>query len=367
MRARLILAFLLAPLGLALPAQAGAAGADGPDSSGYTGLEICNDTAVPQSVSLAYRDDGRWMSHGWWALPPETCERVLDGSLKNRFYYFRSEAQNWQFLDERISFCTAPGDFTIYGDRDCAIRGYGSAFFAKIDTNIIADPSGSAQPSAAYVAQISRHSRPKTGGTGPISSAIPGEGATADTIFDQNVTFQGCEERGDGRVICKLVMGAGQLCVTNDGMTDPAIIDRLQALDPGTPVRVSGESLASGDRVTFASLNSLTERAETRHDLMLDDLAGRWVSQADAYDLFIIEGASRHNFYGSVETMTELLSVQTACDDALGVGPYLVAQAEDGGPTHCYRIISLTENELVLSYMPRGTELRYQRQDLPLN
>ncbi|AXT34623.1 DUF1036 domain-containing protein [Phaeobacter sp. LSS9] len=367
MRARLILAFLLAPLGLALPAQGQAAGAGGSDGPGYAGLEICNDTAVPQSVSLAYRDDGRWMSHGWWGLPPETCERVLDGSLKNRFYYFRSEAQNWQFLDERISFCTAPGDFTIYGDRDCAIRGYDSAFFAKIDTGIAAAPSASDQPTVAYVTRLSLHSRPKADGAGPLSTAIPGAGATADLAFDQDVTFQGCEERGDGRVICKLVMGAGQLCVTNDGMTDPAIIDRLQALDPGTPVRVSGESLTSGDRVTFASLNSLTERAETRHDLMLDDLAGRWVSQADAYDLFIIEGASRHNFYGSVETMTELLSVQTACDDASGTGPYMVAQAEDGGPTHCYRIISLTEGELVLSYMPRGTELRYHRQDQPLN
>ncbi|ATG43965.1 putative integral membrane protein [Phaeobacter piscinae] len=367
MRARLILAFLLAPLGLVLPAQGQAAGEGGSDGLGYAGLEICNDTAVPQSVSLAYRDDGRWMSHGWWGLPPETCERVLDGSLKNRFYYFRSEAENWQFLDERISFCTAPGDFTIYGDRDCAIRGYDSAFFAKIDTNIAAAPSASDQPTVAYVTRLSLHSRPKADGAGPLSTAIPGAGATADLAFDQDVTFQGCEERGDGRVICKLVMGAGQLCVTNDGMTDPAIIDRLQALDPGTPVRVSGESLTSGDRVTFASLNSLTERAETRHDLMLDDLAGRWVSQADAYDLFIIEGASRHNFYGSVETMTELLSVQTACDDASGTGPYMVAQAEDGGPTHCYRIISLTEGELVLSYMPRGTELRYHRQDQPLN
>ncbi|APX15208.1 hypothetical protein BWR17_04650 [Phaeobacter inhibens] len=364
MRARLILAFLLAPLGLAPPVQGEAAGPDGPS---YAGLEICNDTAVPQSVSLAYRDDGRWMSHGWWALPPETCERVLDDPLKNRFYYFRSEAQNWQFLDERISFCTAPGEFTIYGDRDCAIRGYDSAFFAKIDTDVPAPPSSSGQPVVAYVARLSHHSRPKTGGAGAFSTVLSGAGATADSAFDQDVTFQGCQERGDGRVICKLVMGAGQLCVTNDGMTDPAIIDRLQALDPGTPLRVSGKSLTSGDRVTFASLNALTKRNETRHDLMLDDLAGQWVSQADAYDLFVIEGAARRSFYGSVETMTELLSVQTACDDATGAGPYLVAQAEDGGPTHCYRIISLTENELVLSYMPRGTELRYQRHDLPLN
>ncbi|ATG36190.1 putative integral membrane protein [Phaeobacter piscinae] len=365
MRARLILVFLLAPLGLALAAQRGSAE---PGHPGYAGLEICNDTAVPQTLSLAYRDDGRWISNGWWSLSPETCERVLDAPLKNRFYYFHSEAQNWQFLDERISFCTAPGNFTIYGDRDCAIRGYNSAFFAKIDTQLPAALSGSDQAASAYVARLSSHSRPAPVGADAVRRLMPEEVAAADTAFEQDVTFQGCEVRsGDGRVICKLVMGAGQLCVTNDGMTDPAIIDRLQALAPGTPVRVSGESLTSGDLVTYASLTALTERDETRHDLMLEDLAGQWVSQADAYDLFVIEGAARRNFYGSVETMTELLSVQTSCNDATAAGAYLVAQAEDGGPTHCYRIMSLTDRELVLSYMPRGTELRYQRQNQPLN
>ncbi|MFV1492739.1 DUF1036 domain-containing protein [Phaeobacter sp. JH18-32] len=356
MRVRWILALLIAPAALVQSAWA---------DTGHVGLEICNDTAVPQSLSLAFRDDGRWISRGWWQLPPATCERVIDAPLRNRFYYFRSEAQDWQFLDERISFCTAPDEFTIYGDHDCAIRGYDSAFFAKIDTQAPATTTDAPGAKIAYVAQLSEHSRPRHA---PPESAASGATAPPDSGFDRDVTFQGCEVRqSDGRVICKLVMEEGQICVTNDGATEPAIIERLLTLDAGAPVRVAGNRLAVGDRVIQASISALTERDETRYDTLLTQLAGRWVSQSDAYDLFVVEGAARRNFYGSVETMTELLSVQTACADAEGAGPFLVAQAEDGGPTHCYRILSLTETDLVLGYMPRDSRLHYRRQDLPLN
>ncbi|MFS4580293.1 DUF1036 domain-containing protein [Phaeobacter sp. C3_T13_0] len=356
MYARLILALLLAPLLVVQPAQADQA---------YVGLEICNDTPVPQSVSVAYREDGQWTSHGWWHLPPETCESIIDSPLQNRFYYFHSQAQGWQFLDERISFCTAPGEFSISGDKNCVTRGYENAFFAKIDTTVASELEGVAP--LAYVAALGDHSRSQNSGT-DTGAVASGSIFEVGAPFVRDVTFQGCQRRrGDGRVICKMVANDGQLCVMDDGRTEQAIIDRLQQLEPGTPVRVSGNSLATDDRITHVSLSTLTERDETRYDHMLQQLSGEWVSQADGYDHFVVEGATRRNYYGVVETMTELLSVQNACGDSPEDGPYLVSQAEDGGPDHCYKITSLTENDLVLTYLPHGTELRYQRSDLPLN
>ncbi|APG47538.1 DUF1036 domain-containing protein [Phaeobacter porticola] len=371
MCARLVLALLLAPL------MTGAAAPMAQAAPAYIGLEVCNDTPVPQSVSLAYRDDGQWLTKGWWRLPPASCRQVLEGRLQNRFYYFRSTAPDWQFLDERISFCVGPDEFTIYGDHDCAIRGYKSAFFAKIDTH---DLRGRGAETAnntgaqAFVSQLSAHSQPIAGPTTngalagiPDGRAVPPQGQYGPG-FVSNVTFLGCEERGrDGQVICKFVTEDGQICVEENGMTSSAIIDRLQALAPGTPVQISGDRLGQFERITQAMLHDVKPRDETGLDALLYRLEGDWVSLDDDYDRFVITGAERRSFYGKIETSVELISVQGACGDASGQGPYLMAQAEDGGPVHCYRIMSVTETELDLSYLPRGTQLRYRRNDMPVN
>lgn len=104
-------------------------------------------------------------------------------------------------------------------------------------------------------------------------------------------------------------------------------------------------------------------RRDRGTELMLADLEGTWVSEADSFDRFRVKGAERTSFYGDIPTSVEMLSIQSSCGDHSGEGPYLLAQSSDGGgPTLCYRILSLDESSLILAYLPLGKELRFNRQ-----
>ena len=97
-----------------------------------TGLDICNKTDHVQSVSIAYKAAGEWVSEGWWNIPPGECKTPV-GELASRYYYYRAEVDGGDFDGQGYTFCTTPEEYTITGNRDCAARGYDAEEFAEID------------------------------------------------------------------------------------------------------------------------------------------------------------------------------------------------------------------------------------------
>jgi uncharacterized membrane protein len=314
-------------------------------------IRLCNDTSVPQSSSVAFRRDGQWISEGWTMLLPGACAPIIEGPLTNRFYYFRSESPGWTFRDERINFCVGPEDFTIFGDHDCAVRGYLPGAFAKIDTR---PGRGLAVTEEGNLdVYLSAYSLPgDRQGTGELPQ------------LKLEATFTGCDiRRGDGVLQCKFTSAKGQICVDDDGFTSLSILAALQNLPEGTRVQLRGTEVNRFDTVTQARLDQVVPRRDRGTELMLADLEGTWVSEADSFDRFRVKGAERTSFYGDIPTSVEMLSIQSSCGDHSGEGPYLLAQSSDGGgPTLCYRILSLDESSLILAYLPLGKELRFNRQ-----
>ncbi|MCG6559216.1 DUF1036 domain-containing protein [Ruegeria sp. 1NDH52C] len=98
------------------------------------GFQICNDTPVTQSVALAFRGPGDWISQGWYVFAPDQCQTVLEGDLTNRYYYVTALAEGWAFDHHDIAFCVKQGVFDIVGAENCRERDLVTNLFREVDT-----------------------------------------------------------------------------------------------------------------------------------------------------------------------------------------------------------------------------------------
>ncbi|MDA8870001.1 DUF1036 domain-containing protein [Rhizobiaceae bacterium] len=98
-------------------------------------LKLCNDTERLVGVALGYRSDTKWVSEGWWRIPPETCASVIEGDLATRYVYLHAEnagaKEKWL---GRVFMCTSPKMFRIEGRQDCFARGHDRSGFFEVDT-----------------------------------------------------------------------------------------------------------------------------------------------------------------------------------------------------------------------------------------
>jgi len=99
-------------------------------------FRICNDTKSLIGISLGYRENGLWITEGWWQIPSETCASLVDGDLNSRFYYLYAEDadRGGQWRGD-IFMCTSDREFRIDGVQDCFARGHKRTGFFEVDTS----------------------------------------------------------------------------------------------------------------------------------------------------------------------------------------------------------------------------------------
>ncbi len=98
-------------------------------------FRICNDTKSLVGAALGYRQEGKWVSEGWFQIPAETCNALIEGDLSSRFYYIYAEDadKGGQWRGE-VFMCTNDREFKIEGVEDCFKRGHIRTGFFEIDT-----------------------------------------------------------------------------------------------------------------------------------------------------------------------------------------------------------------------------------------
>ena len=98
-------------------------------------FRICNDTKSLVGAALGYRKDGIWVSEGWFQIPAESCNALVEGDLSSRFYYFYAEdADRGGQWGGEVFMCTNNREFRIEGIEDCFKRGHVKTGFFEIDT-----------------------------------------------------------------------------------------------------------------------------------------------------------------------------------------------------------------------------------------
>jgi uncharacterized membrane protein len=98
-------------------------------------FRLCNDTKSLVGVALGYRQNGKWMTEGWWQVPGETCSSLIEGDLNSRYYYLYAEDadRGGQWRGD-VFMCTSDREFRIEGVQECFARGFQKTGFFEIDT-----------------------------------------------------------------------------------------------------------------------------------------------------------------------------------------------------------------------------------------
>jgi len=104
-------------------------------TSAKADFRICNDTKSLVGAALGYKNDEKWISEGWFQVPPETCSSLIEGDLNSRFYYIYAEDadKGGQWRGD-VFLCTNEREFKIEGVQDCFTRGHIKTGFFEIDT-----------------------------------------------------------------------------------------------------------------------------------------------------------------------------------------------------------------------------------------
>jgi uncharacterized membrane protein len=102
---------------------------------GVGGLRLCNKTPSRVGVAVGYKDQGQWMTEGWWNVVAGTCETLMQGPLVSRFYYvYAIDYDQGGVWGGKALMCTRDKMFTIKGIEDCVARGYEKTGFFEVDT-----------------------------------------------------------------------------------------------------------------------------------------------------------------------------------------------------------------------------------------
>ncbi|UWQ42623.1 DUF1036 domain-containing protein [Leisingera aquaemixtae] len=307
------------------------------------GTSICNDTGALHQLAVTARTDGSWITQGWQALAPGDCTNPLPEGYQGRFFYFRAESPGYQFRDDSIRFCTKAGPFRAGGSGDCAARGYREQAFARarISTDSQKIPLSSRSQAAA---------------------AAPDTDAAGGTPYTAAVVLQGCSPEQEGApAACRFVGGGMEIRATAGKQAAVPAFAFLMTLQQGAPLAVEGELISSFGSHGDLDLHSAALRQPNRHDRLLRQMQGRWVSAADPGDSFTLSGAVRQVSYRGSAMPPEFVSVLDTCHGAGTAGDFLLARDSERGTGLCYRIQSLGSDELTLIYLPRGTRLVYRR------
>lgn len=103
-------------------------------------LKVCNATTGRVGVALGYQGAKGWTSEGWWTIAGESCETLLRGKPRSRFFYvYAVDYDRGGEWAGQTMLCTDDKAFVIQGNTDCEERGHKRAGFMEVDTNNSSD------------------------------------------------------------------------------------------------------------------------------------------------------------------------------------------------------------------------------------
>lgn len=101
----------------------------------HADLQVCNDSKALIGVAIGYRENGKWITEGWWRIPASVCTSVIEGKLEARYFYLHAEeADSGGRWRGPVFMCSSNKQFKINGVKDCFARGYERTGYFEVDT-----------------------------------------------------------------------------------------------------------------------------------------------------------------------------------------------------------------------------------------
>lgn len=330
----------------------------------FAELEVCNDTTARVSVAVGYHGTADWMSEGWWGIDPGACKTVIGGALNGRYYYYRGTSPSKTWESDSYFFCTSSRVFEIEGDKECTGRGYEREGFREIvlDEGVT---SYSLRLTASAPAPARKEAEqppaPKTPAPSPVAD-YTAEAGTHGEPYSINATFQGCWAVLS-EVECEFHVDGWRYFAQDDGLTDPRIIDSLNALDAGVQMLVSGDLKSyAGDRaeITIRSFELLQAAAPAApaqdFAALMDHLQGYWDSDAGDGYAWVVEGNRLDVIYDANLAGRYFFELHPECAASDGRGPVIVAYPEEdlGDGPGCFLVTETAQRHLAVINVVEG-------------
>ncbi len=335
-------------------------------------LEVCNETDLQRDIAIGYKTDGNWTSEGWWKLDVGECKSVIKEELTSTFYYYRAVHKGKEFDPGKFAFCTQSDVFTIVGDEDCDNRGYDKSFFRELklakgtlgfrltlnNDNVYDEgrPTAEAQPAPKPA--------PKPAPAPQI--AAPGTHGEPYTIVG---IFRGCNTNS-GPYLCLFESDGWRYAVGDDGRTPSFLINELSNLQINNSYQIEGDIISYGDITADVTVRRYSEVALSEEQKLMNSLVGDWRSVSDPKDVmrFTSDFRKWDEYDGDFQGEGEV-SFTKVCDDptVLVSDEYLIQINDANSPEdiYCYGIIDVTDDNLVLMFLPRGNFLEYEKYTAP--
>ncbi len=307
----------------------------------FAGLTFCNDTEVRATVAIGYRDNGAWVSEGWWGVEPFDCRTVISEDLTRKFYYWRATNTHGAFRDDDYAFCTDSSAFTIVGDHDCEGRGYRKELFRGETLNGATD----------YYITLTEADAPA--GTVRIQDS-PAPGTYGEPYSVRGI-LDGCFWEGDD-LYCEVSADGWLYIAPSYHPTEAWVFDGLEALESGSELVISGDMISidgSNVEVTIREYDILSVPvAPQAQDLtwLMNHVQGIWDSDdGDGYTL-IIGGNQMDEIYDGNLIQRSFFELHPTCAASNGQGPVIIAYPEpdEGQGPSCFVVTETGRNSLGL-------------------
>ena len=99
----------------------------------HADFNVCNKTKSRVALAFGFRQNGAWMSQGWWNIESGRCQKIMVGKLSETRYYLYANAKvgTW-VLNGPFRFCAKNDAFQVQGNGNCETRGYQTLGFREI-------------------------------------------------------------------------------------------------------------------------------------------------------------------------------------------------------------------------------------------
>lgn len=310
-------------------------------SSAQAGFEVCNSVSVAQSLSIAYKENGAWVSEGWWTIQPSECKILKAGDLKQAYIYYRATAEGRVFKGENYMFCTDSSAFTISGDKKCKARGYSRESFSEVKIG-----SGITE----FKLTLVDTSKPRAQKTAP--STPESQSGSLGEPYSVSGVFQECGLEEDAYFYCAFHTDGWKWNVYQGGGTPVGVMKQLKALKAGDLADFSGDLISFADASVEAMVRSVSKHGpRNENENLIAGLQGKWRDTEDSASVMIIRGSESFDYYGKELMDVNYLQIVDKCEGSRGVGPVLIKKIPSEQDTYCFVVLGWDAVSLQLSYV----------------
>lgn len=188
------------------------------------------------------------------------------------------------------------------------------------------------------------------------SPTLAFEPGTHGEPMEEEGYFVACMS-GEGGSACEIHARGAVFMAASEGPSEPDAMNALAVLQPGTPVRFTGDMISMGDVTVEFALNTVTANPGDPLAALVQGLQGTWIKDGTEVTITGLE-------WTEAEVASYLISLGTACSDGVDRGTTHLSLYQMGGDPFasiCMEVVEQDDARIQLRDVATGQRLALTR------